>query len=254
MGRDLRHPDGSVRGIRVSIHAPRMGRDFVRLAPSIADLLFQFTRPAWGATSEERTPRSRGGSFNSRAPHGARLSRELQKPTAVGVSIHAPRMGRDKWISGDVLALAGFNSRAPHGARLRSLPTRGYRASRFNSRAPHGARLRRRYGGMRGIRVSIHAPRMGRDFQRVREELGLLGFNSRAPHGARLCAAWLRHQYQRVSIHAPRMGRDLVTHRNDILFLLFQFTRPAWGATYPLVPTFPLASSFNSRAPHGARL
>jgi len=55
----------------VSIHAPRMGRDMT-LRHAGRQRVFQFTRPAWGATVSV-----------SRVPDGAR------------VSIHAPRMGRD---------------------------------------------------------------------------------------------------------------------------------------------------------------
>ena len=34
----------------VSIHAPRMGRDYPVMAAITASHVFQFTRPAWGAT------------------------------------------------------------------------------------------------------------------------------------------------------------------------------------------------------------
>ena len=190
----------------VSIHAPRVGRDpvyprvrkaahmfqFTRPAwgatnpalmrPKI--LMFQFTRPAWGATSgtgegelcgrfNSRAPRGARrapytparyfGSFNSRAPRGARqavrqsaasvilfqftrpawgatpvpldmeawemfqftrpawgaTSRALQKPTPVGVSIHAPRVGRDGCSAIRARRPRRFNSRAPRGARRR---------------------------------------------------------------------------------------------------------------------------------------
>ncbi|EEQ48794.1 hypothetical protein HMPREF0908_0822 [Selenomonas flueggei ATCC 43531] len=34
-----------------------------------------------------------------------------------------------------------------------------------------------------------------------------------------------------VSIHAPRVGRDLRRRSANPLFVLFQSTRPVWGAT-----------------------
>jgi len=55
----------------VSIHAPRVGRDLIAAAEKLLSL-FQFTRPAWGATAGASVARDRGG-----------------------VSIHAPRVGRD---------------------------------------------------------------------------------------------------------------------------------------------------------------
>jgi len=58
--------------VKVSIHAPRVGRDITTRAFATALREFQFTRPAWGATS-------------------------LIAPIvpAHTVSIHAPRVGRD---------------------------------------------------------------------------------------------------------------------------------------------------------------
>jgi len=77
----------------VSIHAPRVGRDYVEPEPVPPDM-FQFTRPAWGATAAFTPPFWSCGRFNSRAPRGARQkgarSKQIKK-----VSIHAPRVGRD---------------------------------------------------------------------------------------------------------------------------------------------------------------
>jgi len=93
-------------------------------------------------------------------------------------------MGRDTdaWAARE--AMLSFNSRAPHGAR-RSMLGATKKPDSFNSRAPHGARRRATsfppswplfqftrpaWGatsvaadGFRAGRVSIHAPRMGRD-------------------------------------------------------------------------------------------
>ena len=57
---------------------------------------FQSTRPAWGATG---------------------LRPETRRN--LGISIHAPRMGRDARIKHCVLVCRYFNPRAPHGARRR---------------------------------------------------------------------------------------------------------------------------------------
>src|SRR6185437_1298589 len=56
--------------------------------------------------------------------------------------------------------------------------------------------------------VSIHAPRVGRDSSWVIMRLFSFRFNPRAPRGARL-----------------ELGH------NALVFLSFQSTRPAWGAT-----------------------
>ena len=58
-------------------------------------------------------------------------------------------------------------------------------------------------------RISIHAPRMGRDFD---------------------VDAPVRAGFD-ISIHAPRMGRDDPTPGTKALKTRFQSTRPVWGAT-----------------------
>ena len=100
---------------------------------------FQSTRPVWGAT---------GLVFRDNVPFG--------------VSIHAPRVGRD------------------------FLYTLVYTLSY----------------------VSIHAPRVGRDHIHEVNEFDLL-----------------------VSIHAPRVGRDGPCSCTNVFPPVFQSTRPVWGAT-----------------------
>ncbi len=102
--------------IGVSIHAPRVGRDsrrwrwrsarigFNPRAPrgarpgrvcrSLQLAEFQSTRPAWGATIE------------SMSEHSEHI-----------VSIHAPRVGRDRLRTLARCRAASFNPRAPRGAR-----------------------------------------------------------------------------------------------------------------------------------------
>ena len=80
-------------------------------------------------------------------------------------------------------------------------------------------------------RISIHAPRVGRDRLRAQKNLCCGHFNPRAPCGARRRARLknrLRH--------------------------LFQSTRPVWGATWQPPSCLRASSYFNPRAPCGARL
>ena len=58
--------------IRISIHAPRVGRDNGATEVHLGRRGFQSTRPVWGAT---------------------RSNREMD--AFVTISIHAPRVGRD---------------------------------------------------------------------------------------------------------------------------------------------------------------
>ena len=147
-----------------------------------------------------------------------------------GISIHAPRMGRDQRPRPDLPYRGNFNPRAPHGARRPTQsddgraerfqstrpawgattrrPHGSTRPTNFNPRAPHGARRDVLVVEPADLDISIHAPRMGRDASVSQPSTPTRNFNPRAPHGARLWTA-----------------KPLVPVR------VFQSTRPAWGAT-----------------------
>ena len=171
---------------RISIHAPRMGRDHASTELFSHATTFQSTRPVWGATNVVF----------------CHLFIRL-------ISIHAPRMGRDRAQRAEVQRMKDFNPRAPYGARLRTAlirrthgefqstrPVWGatFRAlcardsipAHFNPRAPYGARLK------------------AADW--LTASAG--DFNPRAPYGARPCNSIVRRALGAISIHAPRMGRD----------------------------------------------
>ena len=101
--------------------------------------LFQSTRPVWGATADEAMHFEMLRDFNPRAPCGARLSAArpalaeskfqstrpvwgativaLDKVAEMTISIHAPRVGRDRSRRGTATTRSYFNPRAPCGAR-----------------------------------------------------------------------------------------------------------------------------------------
>ena len=166
--------------------------------------VFQFTRPAWGATPRSR-PRSRSRGFNSRAPHGARRARPF--PARQGeVSIHAPRMGRDAEMLSDK-GLGSVSIHAPRMGRDLCSHPRLVSVARFNSRAPHGARRAVRDYVCRERKFQFTRPAWGATLnRRGRRGAGLFQF-TRPAWGA---TTWAR---------TPRQKRQ------------FQFTRPAWGAT-----------------------
>ena len=104
--------------IEISIHAPRVGRDSGKLHFFALYIIFQSTRPVWGATASSRS--------RSPCPHW--------------ISIHAPRVGRDPLRGCCAWRIGHFNPRAPCGARRARLGSRSCRAKNFNPRAPCGAR------------------------------------------------------------------------------------------------------------------
>ena len=141
---------------------------------------FQSTRPVRGATAWDADQRKERYDFNPRAPCGAR-----QPPRAA-------------WRGGS----RDFNPRAPCGARLDREIETSYDLN-FKPRAPCGARphTRGRYPGcvafqstrpVRGAtsppktppftqKISIHAPRAGRDHERSLQMATKTQFQSTRP-------------------------------------------------------------------------
>ena len=212
---------------------------------------FQSTRPVRGATAAQASRGSTPSRFNPRAPCGARHARGYPERSLWDVSIHAPRAGRDQGSPPAAPPAAGFNPRAPCGARhqrvnlaelaVRFQSTRPVRGATRGGEAVVGLRRvsihapragRDRLGG-RGILapiVSIHAPRAGRDGLGGAGGGGCGGFNPRAPCGAR--------------------RGDM---RPQVPLAPFQSTRPVRGATCRPSWRRWRRRCFNPRAPCGAR-
>ena len=124
--------------------------------------------------------------FNPRAPHGAR-------PVAIFSFSRLPHI---------------FQSTRPAWGATARCHVNAVMPADFNPRAPHGARHAFRLRAVARYRISIHAPRMGRDGQPgdIVKEINI--FQSTRP-------AWGATRHSResrdqdlISIHAPRMGRD----------------------------------------------
>jgi len=166
--------------------------------------------------------------------HAPRVGRDLRAAPVEKrglVSIHAPRVGRDKKQIRTRCVFASFNSRAPRGARL-AIHRPRFRYRSFNSRAPRGARRSLTSVSLPQVQFQFTRPAWGATCRRCCRRPPSRCFNSRAPRGAR---PWLgRHDHERgqVSIHAPRVGRDSPPRSRATDAPAFQFTRPAWGATF----------------------
>ena len=125
----------------------------------------------------------------------------------------------------------------------------------FNPRAPCGARRPCAAWYRRRKTISIHAPRVGRDFTANAIPYCTFDFNPRAPCGARPddngglpffghisihaprvgrdeLTGWAVDDPSIISIHAPRVGRDSATRRTPPAKKQYQYTRPVWGATF----------------------
>ena len=128
-------------GRQISIHAPRAGRDAHTYALKYYLFEFQSTRPVRGATVADTIINDAAVQFQSTRPVRGATRVPRRPPRHQGISIHAPRAGRDhRPPRAEVCEQRHFNPRAPCGAR----------------RVTHGFILWI-------FSISIHAPRAGRD-------------------------------------------------------------------------------------------
>ena len=273
-GRDLEGHGAADVPVEISIHAPREGRDQTLPMPDLYGTAFQSTRPARGATNVTLFALCATIYFNPRAPRGARRGSAAPPSSPRRISIHAPREGRDvvqqliedyrrefqstrpaRGATGKTVFLTreeAFQSTRPaRGATGRAkwytIPKSVFQSTR-PARGATGRRHRRRHGR----RISIHAPREGRDpamsaagdlswsFQSTRPARGATStagrsaagyaFQSTRPARGATSQQLVHRPVRAISIHAPREGRD---------------PRPPAAA--------PLPRYFNPRAPRGAR-
>ena len=167
---------------------------------------FQSTRPVWGATTRHSISPARRHRFQSTRPVWGATGYEISAGTIHKISIHAPRVGRDRRRRRHGHHPGHFNPRAPCGARRPAARYRGQECY-FNPRAPCGARLTQSgiisaehlFQSTRpvwGATIPARHPTTKEKFQSTRPVWGATG---------RLCNVVF---VDTISIHAPRVGRD----------------------------------------------
>ena len=168
--------------------------------------LFQSTRPVWGATPSAR-----------------------QANRAKWISIHAPRVGRDNPFLVAACCCRNFNPRAPCGARPAQSGAKRLPAV-FQSTRPVWGATEIYVMVFQALKISIHAPRVGRDHQPCCQRHGVSWhFNPRAPCGARLSERIYPLRLYNFNPRAPCGAR----RTNTTLCIRYRY--------------------FNPRAPCGAR-
>ena len=236
---------------------------------------FQSTRPVRGATRRTCIVGNSARGFNPRAPCGAR-------PIWVQVLLSCCVFQSTRPVRG--ATFLAFSSR-PICSRFQSTrPVRGatvhlHRVRQLGQVSIHAPRAGRDVGEAQrlcGVPVSIHAPRAGRDARGRGHEARRHPVSIHAPRAGRDLRGAQGRQGQHVSIHAPRAGRDRGVRAKRRAGTKFQSTRPVRGATGGVAGFFaglwfqstrPVRgatrrprwrrwqpTSFNPRAPCGARL
>ena len=193
------------------------------------ELVFQSTRPVWGATRDSYEFVN-GFEFQSTRPvWGATCQWGISGPS-YQISIHAPRVGRDG-LGFDVGPIhSNFNPRAPCGARP-VLCIALYTSCLFQSTRPvWGATFASSTAVFHRL-ISIHAPRVGRDFDPL----------------------YLMFDGDLFQSTRPVWGATLRVSVLHIEQPVFQSTRPVWGATCAIIGCVIETRNFNPRAPCGAR-
>ena len=198
----------ALRDVAISIHAPRVGRDYSYPHYATPNNLFQSTRPVWGAT----LPCPHGGScthkFQSTRPVWGATACWMIMWITGAISIHAPRVGRDRRERVTIQPLTYFNPRAPCGARPVPFRAPASINSYFNPRAPCGARPLKMSDIATSDAFQSTRPVWGATNRRKKMHKKWFDFNPRAPCGARRVRAGHRQKQRQ-----------------------FQSTRPVWGAT-----------------------
>ena len=83
-----------------------------------------------------------------------------------------------------------------------------------------------------GIGISIHAPRVGGDYETGKT---ITGADKISIHAPRVGGDWIGcclTYVPDISIHAPRVGGDAGVRCEAVSISIFQSTPPVWGATY----------------------
>ena len=170
--------------------------------------IFQSTLPAWGETGRRGHPADRRT-----------------------ISIHSPRMGRDRTCATETRPTADFNPLSPHGERPgKQRPRRS--ATLISIHSPRMGRDRPcTDGGKQDGHISIHSPRMGRDQPRACE-----------------CRS-----FPDISIHSPRMGRDKSPRLPQAAQNHFNPLSPHGERRCSRGSTYTTCGYFNPLSPHGER-
>ena len=168
--------------------------------------------------------------FNPRAPRGARRRTGRENPVDGGISIHAPREGRDCWEFLPVAGRDNFNPRAPRGARRSQANGDGVYRKFQSTRPARGATPR---SANHFAILPFQSTRPARGATRGHKTgLSVLNdFNPRAPRGARLYLTW--RSAWATAFQSTRPARGATTSPFSSSYSsLFQSTRPARGATF----------------------
>ena len=233
----------------ISIHAPHAGRDRCRRSDRRGKYYFNPRAPCGARPRRLIRPTPRPTLQSTRPVRGATL-----KPITANMIVE---FQSTRPVRGATIASwpkrpnkADFNPRAPCGARQTG-KKEGTTPKKFQSTRPVRGATRGQRGRVQHRRISIHAPRAGRDVRTSRTGMCLGHFNPRAPCGARLALGLGPSLSKNFNPRAPCGARP-----NDSAFNTHPFhfnPRAPCGARRRDSAGRYCGQHFNPRAPCGAR-
>ena len=205
-----------------------MGRDISEGCRLVSTMRFQSTLPAWGET----------------------YIWQINIKSKENISIHSPRMGRDRhyacfWLFGRI------SIHSPRmGRDIVSPPDLGGRKG-FQSTLPAWGETGRLKGYRRCVRFQSTLPAWGETSVNV-PSLKPTAFQSTLPAWGETVQNQSRNQQGHISIHSPRMGRDPSPRQRSRSCCHFNPLSPHGERRSP--PTCKGGTNdFNPLSPHGER-
>ena len=210
----------------ISIHPPRVGRD--RETASVAGRGPYFNPPSpCGEGPNNVSIRAESAHFNPPSPCGEGRGNKCKHYRRHPISIHPPRVGRDSWGRSTMARLPNFNPPSPCGEGRRC-PAKRLGIRRFQSTLPVWGGTPAVDLAIGGDDISIHPPRVGRDFREFPQVKVCIVFQSTLPvWGGTACS---------LSLY---------------IVLIFQSTLPVWGGTAGRSPLHGPFLHFNPPSPCG---
>ena len=192
---------------------------------------FQPTLPARGATVRWICKCDCGKDFNPRSPHGERRRKRRRCQQFFHFNPRSPHGERLTGKGGKSNTPSHFNPRSPHGERRNATRSSSSLPTHFNPRSPHGERPRLMRCFPTNIVFQPTLPARGATYATAKVLQAASDFNPRSPHGERRWDDINKAYSAYISTHAPRTGSDDIAEIIITVWVLFQPTLPARGAT-----------------------
>ena len=213
----------------ISIHAPREGGDVHRSVPVRRSREISIHAPREGGDRKRNCFVLLAKNFNPRPPRGGRHDLEFSYDMPLLFQSTPPARGATGGACRRRRSLLHFNPRPPRGGRpymsmffrvsnkfQSTPPARGATAyapvlptlQPFQSTPPARGATSSTAATISRIIISIHAPREGGDYGRVKTLRPLFGFQSTPPARGATLIRISNAIFIGISIHAPREGGD----------------------------------------------